>query len=449
MRRARRAIFAAVVLVGLACFTEALSFGAFWLLDGVPFSPARLASERRAAAEDARSPDTTAPADAPPSPDDRLRAALGRRNLALHPYLGFVLDPSKPHVFDDFLLAPDDPHRKPVVVNDFGLNDPAPPLRHRSPDELIVGVFGGSVAMAFSHLGTDALAEALQGAPILAHRRMTVVDVALGGYKQPQQVLALAYLLSLGAEFDVIVNVDGFNEIALYPAETPQHDVFSAFPRGWREVAAGTTDPEFTALVGAVEFHKRRRRDLAERFQDSVLRDSPTANLVWRLRDRLELRELADARRSLRDHRPAETSFALTGPERSYADPAAMYADLVALWKHGSLQLHRLAEANGIRYVHVLQPNQHVPGSKPLTPEERTLAADPAADAWRGSVETAYPLLARAGAELREAGVEFHDLTDLFAHTTDRVYIDHCCHMNALGNHMMGDAIGRVLRDGS
>ena len=34
-------------------------------------------------------------------------------------------------------------------------------------------------------------------------------------------------------------------------------------------------------------------------------------------------------------------------------------------------QLSRLCVANGIEYVHVLQPNQHLPGSRPMGTKER------------------------------------------------------------------------------
>ena len=33
------------------------------------------------------------------------------------------------------------------------------------------------------------------------------------GYKQPQQLMAYNYLLSLGAEFDAVINIDGYNVI--------------------------------------------------------------------------------------------------------------------------------------------------------------------------------------------------------------------------------------------
>ena len=35
------------------------------------------------------------------------------------------------------------------------------------------------------------------------------------GYKQPQQLLVLSYFLSIGQQFDLVVNIDGFNEVTL------------------------------------------------------------------------------------------------------------------------------------------------------------------------------------------------------------------------------------------
>jgi len=42
-----------------------------------------------------------------------------------------------------------------------------------------------------------------------------LVILGFPGYKQPQQLLALAYFLSLGAEYDLIINLDGYNDIVL------------------------------------------------------------------------------------------------------------------------------------------------------------------------------------------------------------------------------------------
>src|SRR5262249_14711508 len=117
---------------------------------------------------------------------------------------------------------------------------------------------------------------------------------------------------------------------------------------------------------------------------------------------------------------------------------------LADVWERSSLAMAHLCRAAGIRYVHALQPNQYVPGSKRLTEDERRIAFDPdVADTKR--VENGYPLLLERGAELRDRGVDFLDLTMLYKDEADAIYTDKCCHVNQHGAEMMGAAIGREI----
>jgi lysophospholipase L1-like esterase len=107
--------------------------------------------------------------------------------------------------------------------------------------------------------------------------------------------------------------------------------------------------------------------------------------------------------------------------------------------------MHQLCAARGIPYHHFLQPNQYVPGSKPLTLEERTrFTRDD--HPYRQAVLDGYPELRKAGEELRRSGVAFHDLTDLFADEERTVYGDDCCHLNAYGNRRLAEAVAAALR---
>ncbi len=79
-----------------------------------------------------------------------------------------------------------------------------------------------------------------------------------------------------------------------------------------------------------------------------------------------------------------------------------------------------------------------------LTEEERTRAYDPDYGYAPGAVR-GYPLLIEGGRELRELGVRFLDLTPLFADVDQTIYVDDCCHMNELGNRLMGRSIGQFV----
>jgi hypothetical protein len=98
-----------------------------------------------------------------------------------------------------------------------------------------------------------------------------------------------------------------------------------------------------------------------------------------------------------------------------------------------------LAADNGAAYLHVLQPNQYLAGSKRLSKDERARAF---IDDWRGELITAgYRALQSESAALRERKIAFADLTMLFARHDETLYRDTCCHMNLAGNELLARAI--------
>jgi hypothetical protein len=67
------------------------------------------------------------------------------------------------------------------------------------------------------------------------------------GWKQPQQPLALSYFLSLGAKYDVVMNLDGFNELALPFLNNLRAGVYPFFPRLWN--LSGSSPPTYSATA--------------------------------------------------------------------------------------------------------------------------------------------------------------------------------------------------------
>jgi hypothetical protein len=61
------------------------------------------------------------------------------------------------------------------------------------------------------------------------------------------------------------------------------------------------------------------------------------------------------------------------------------------------------------------------------------------------AISRGYPLLVRAGNELREQGVDFHDLTMLFANVEEPLYVDQFCHYNARGNELLARAVAEKI----
>ena len=374
-----------------------------------------------------------------------LREAHGEAGLAdpgvevIHPYLGFVYDPSK----NSERLAQ---VHAGLPISEFGFVDDASPFRSPSDDEVVVGIFGGSLAFYFSVHGVGTLADGLGDVPGFRGRDLSVVRIALGGYKQPQQLLALAYLLSMGAHFDVVINLDGFNEVALPPSDHVRKGVFVHYPRNWYMRTAKRFGREMRAEMLESVDARETRTDWAAAFSAAPLRFSMAANLLWWFGDRRLEHRISGAQARLAGLQASPERYEVSGPQRSHPTPRDLYEDLAGVWSNSSKGMHRLAESVGARYWHFLQPNQYAPGSKPMTPEESQVAFRPGFPGRR-PVELGYPVLRERARELEAAGVRFHDLSMLFRDEREPRYVDACCHLNEDGYEALGEAMARRIRE--
>ena len=114
------------------------------------------------------------------------------------------------------------------------------------------------------------------------------------------------------------------------------------------------------------------------------------------------------------------------------------------IWANASSALSGLCRGKGIRYYHFLQPNQYVPGSKPMGDDEKRVAFN-ADHPYRRAVETGYPLLIQKGRDLEKEGVPYFDLTQIFAGHPEALYNDDCCHFNQAGIDLMSQSIAAAI----
>ena len=366
-------------------------------------------------------------------------AAMGteRQNdlEVLHPYVGWAFNPEATQLPGDV-----------AAVNSLGFVDTGPSVRRRSPDRIVIGVFGGSVAQQMTTNGEQAFRDRLAASPLLRGRTVEIVRLAMSGYKQPQQLMALNYVLALGGEFDVVVNIDGFNETGLVVGENDGQKVFAAYPRSWQARLQDVVDPRTSATSYRLLQIRATRQARAQWIVQSMLRHSCTVSLIWAALDQsLRLRQVNLGSELVEHSKSQGRGFARQGPRQMYANDDEMYSHIADLWRNSSLQMHHLCAGRGIRYLHVLQPNQYHEGSKPLSPRELEKYFDPSQEFAIG-VKHGYPRLIEAGGSLRADGVAFHDLTRLFAGETDTIYSDYFCHYNARGTNLLAEAVAdRVL----
>ena len=348
--------------------------------------------------------------------------------LMLHPYLGFVLDPSQKE-----------------TINKFGFVGP-PYHSKSSDDKVVIGIFGGSVALHLYLYARDELIAELKNNPECSDKDIEVVNFSNGGFKQPQQLLALTYFLSLGSKFDIVINLDGFNEIVLPYHDNVKRGIYPFFPRNWSSFTRKALDPSMIKLAGKLEFTRESRESNKRLFSRGPLSHSRFFLALWGV---LDIRNQATQYVLQREMDSLSSSKKLhpqaTGPFEPYKDEETMFKDFAIYWRSVSVQMDEICKTRDIRYFHFLQPNQYVAGTKKLTEEELRNAYISGDFGYKYAVEKGYGLMIKEGKSLRLEGVNFTDLTMLFKDEERTLYNDTCCHMNLLGNKILAKEIAGAI----
>ena len=308
-------------------------------------------------------------------------------------------------------------------------------------------ILGGSVGEMFSikELGWDPLRQVLRADPRFAGKALRLMPFARGGGKEPQQILRLVFLISIGLVPDGVIEIDGFNEVALgnKNATVGVHPLFPSAPHWAYYASAGVSDKQGLDLL----LDLRARQQAVDAACDRAL--------AWHLEHSALLGTLA-----LRRVRALKSEFAagqeactryLTGLSRDVVsgpkfegDATQAVAECVRCWLQDSLTMQDICRARSIDYLHVLQPTLYDTGSKPLT--ETEVASSLIDPTWKEGVQRGYPLLREGGKWLREHNVNFFDATRVFADVHEDIYYDFC-HFGKEGNRILAQAIGHAFLD--
>jgi hypothetical protein len=359
------------------------------------------------------------------------------RGLIVHPYFGFGLDAT-----GEGKAA-------------FGLAQRVPPTAslHES-NKLRILVLGGSVAMQLMQPDDlagptpvsfleAALQRALQEHAI--ERRVWLYNAAIPGGKQPQQLMAYTFLLSLGAEFDLVLNLDGFNEMTLAMFESRPKGLHPVYPRGWEIMLGSRLTSQKLRALGRLIKVREQQAGLID-FAESSPFARPTLVgllLAQRIVDN-ERRAAALLLEIEKERQVGELTLEEGGVPFDYEDADSAYSYLAALWRRSSVALGAAAAATETEYLHVFQPNQYLEGSKVLTAEEQSKFYLPQGEFgvhYRG----AYPFFVDEMPRLAEFGVHFVNASMLFKDEQRTVYVDACCHFNEYGIRALADFVAREV----
>jgi hypothetical protein len=351
---------------------------------------------------------------------ERRAGVLG--DDALHPYVGYL----KREAFQDLFAAVTGP---------------------KSDGELWVLVVGGLVADVLNRWGQLEAAFERELEAAGSDRTLRLFNGANGGYKQPQQLLLVGYLLALGAPIDLVINLDGFNEVVLPYADNARLGVNPFYPRAWSKrlaMRSGELDP---VVVGKIAALRERQRRILGWVADNSLGALATVRLAAAL-----IYSDAEGRIVALQERlsvPAgELSLEQRGGESREFVPDQVLIESARLWARASLLLADVLQPRGIEYFHFLQPNQYLEGSKPLSAEERVHFYRPEGRYGRYA-RAGYPRLLQAAADQGLESIHYFDATALFLEATETLYEDPCCHLNQRGNRILAEFIARRVLERS
>ena len=345
---------------------------------------------------------------------------------ALHPYFGPI-------------------HRPGVrkETNNIGFGSPqAFPVARTSDRQFLVGIFGGSVGRIFCDRGKSRLIANLQRSEQFANREIVLLCFAHEGYKQPQQLLVLAYFLSLGQELDLAINIDGFNEVALGSYNNDRgRDISMPSPIHIDPlinlIDRSTMTAPMIESLAEINRDKQQLNSLANRIERNRVASinfflERFYNRTWD-RYQAELTRFGEL-----PPNPPTASLVLLTPSVKPRDGSTLFTDIAAEWASASLLMKDMLAARAVPYMHVWQPNQYYTSRKFSEEEARVARND--ATPFKPPVERGYAALERASVALGQQE-HFFDATKIFDAEPAAVYEDDCCHYTQRGNEILADFI--------
>ena len=366
----------------------------------------------------------------------------------LHPYFGYIQKPSP-----DF--------RPGFKYNNYGFISPYDyPYTKTNNNQVIIGVLGGSVASNYSiyEVQNKILEKKLQQLPQFKGKELIIISLATGGYKQPQQLITLNYLLSLGQKFDLVINIDGFNEVALANINNQNGLDFVMPSSSHVQALTGLANnslstPAIKALLN-IKDNKPKIKDALETLKNCSL---ASCNAIMSLYVQELVKNYRRDVARFERYRHQQTEDDNTAESVIYfymQDPiltdTKLFPKIADHWAKTSILINQTLKANNIPYFHILQPNQYYPTRRVFSEAEKQVAFS-ADSPYQNAVKKGYPLLLKEVNELKANQINFFDGVAILDDTKEPAYIDNCCHYQKTGENILSnfvaDSVVNVLKN--
>ena len=360
----------------------------------------------------------------------------------LHPFFGYVL---KQGAFTNEKLK--------LKVNKHGFFSLYEyPFIKTNKKQFIIGVFGGSVANNFAvdEYKNQILSKKLQSYPEFADREIVVLNFGNGGYKQPQQLLILNYFLALGQELDLVLNIDGFNEVALSNLNNKaQIELGMPSVQHIQPLTnlASNVSPEVMSAIVQINDNKKQLKAGIDKLQTCQLAlcHAVTSLRVKQLVNNYQqaiVKYDAEVKKSNAD--TANSGIVYVPKADSVLPDRAAFDKMASMWYESSIGMNQILSSRKIKYFHFIQPNQYYPTKRVFTAKEKEIAINKESPYIEG-VKKGYPVLLSKVDDLQKARVNVFSAVNILDNTKETVYKDACCHYNSVGEEVLANYISSSI----
>lgn len=345
----------------------------------------------------------------------KINSRVAHVRFIASPYFGYICNPDRKDL----------PNNQ--TCNNHGFRDPKDfPYEKKSNKEVVVGLFGSSVAENLSnyifnnsHLLKNELSQTF------GDKTPVFLNFSLGAYRSWQTFNCISYYLNM---LDVVVVLDGQNEI----------DV-----------------PISSSRTAFIDFPPFREKFFSASFQKTtfVFVSDSIATILYNLYSKIKnhpalrssdlyfllLNSSYEALNTLTNF-IVNYDFPLLAPDKKNLDP------LLERWQEATSYSRALTLSQGKKYLHFVQPSPYFSDIKPMGEKEKAIVLKGTKDepSWRRDM-----IQKRHSYYIRHFSTqipESQSLETLFDSHPEEIYTDDCCHINDVGNKIVFLKILEELR---
>lgn len=375
-----------------------------------------------------------------------------------HPFMGFM--PAKRNkkkssncgpAFPEFVCFRD----AMVQINSLGLYESE--FSKLNDSALRIGVTGGSVANLLLQHEKENLKSYLEKA---FNERIEIINLAIPAFKHPQQSIQIQYLLSLGYEFDGIIDLSGLNEIYLSRHYNMRFGISYSYPFSlyWfpsiisLEGADVDQNNSESALLESELINVASYPSLEGSLPKSMLFRFIHVSLINYFETRIKNYITALVKEEkvsvIEDKQVKEESlsgYVFGTQQNQKCKDEKCTSERSLLWVNGVRDMNSVLKMRNIKFLSFLQPNHYMIDAGMINSEDKNVMSD--TFGWEKSDTVAWMEMKRHIPLLEQEDLTVIELNEPFVFSDMKTasIVDICCHLTPDGNNVLMKAIANHI----